>query len=198
MAAVLNMPALTTAQYQALQYYFANGGKLSGAQIGTRNFLAMMPGQQTPIDGDRNRDKLRASLNWQANEKLSLTAGYDYNRDNYNNTTAGLKDGKTSTWNLDATFAISETVSSSVFYTNQDRRLTTAGPGTGTNADGTAAATRNASEHGGRQPGRQHLQQLHDQCAVLAERQNRPLPGLVDPTSATKWIPWASASRTRA
>lgn len=139
-AAVLGMPALTTAQYQALQYYFANGGKLAGGQIGTRNALFMAPGQQTPIDGDRNRDKLRASVNWQANEKLSFTAGYDYNKDNYNHTTAGLTDGKTSTWNLDATFALSENVSSSVFYTNQDRRLTTTGPGTGNNADGTAAA----------------------------------------------------------
>ena len=53
-----------------------------------------MPGQETPIDGDRNRDKLRTSVNWQATEKLQLDGSFDYNKDNYDNTTAGLTEGR--------------------------------------------------------------------------------------------------------
>jgi hypothetical protein len=100
-----------------------------------------MPGQQVPIDGDRNRDKLRASLNWQASEKLSLGSTLDYNRDNYNNTSAGLTEGKSWSLNLDGTMVLTEDLTTSVFFTHEDRTMTTKGPGVGSNAAGNAAAT---------------------------------------------------------
>jgi len=100
-----------------------------------------MPGQQLPIDGDRNRDKLRTSLNWQATEKLALNGGLDYNRDHYTNTSAGLTEGRNWTFNLDGSFAVSEEFSTAVFFTHEDRQTKIQGPGVGSNADGSAAAT---------------------------------------------------------
>lgn len=133
--------AISDKQLAALNQYFALGNKLSGSSIATRNFLALMPGQQLPFDGDRNRDKLRTSVNWQANEKLSITGGLDYSRDNYTNTAAGLKEGKLWNLNLDGNYALTDNFSIGGFFNHTDQKLTIAGPGVGNNADGSAAAT---------------------------------------------------------
>ncbi len=138
---LLGVPAanISANQLLALNYWYPNGNKVTTPN--TRNALFMMPGQQNPIDGDRNRDKLRASLNWQATEQFSLFGGVEYNRDNYNNTVAGLKDGKSKTLNLDGTYEASSTLSSSLYYSYQEKSTTIAGPGVGTNADGSAASS---------------------------------------------------------
>jgi MtrB/PioB family decaheme-associated outer membrane protein len=133
--------SISDKQLAALNQYFALGNKLAGANVGTRNFLSLMPGQQLPFDGDRNRDKLRTALNWQATDKLSLGGSADYNRDNYNNTSAGLTDGRTWSLNLDANLTIGEKISTGLFFTHEDRLMKTKGPGVGSNADGSAAAT---------------------------------------------------------
>ena len=131
--------SISTQQLAALNFWYPNGNKVTTPA--TRNALFMMPGQETPIDGDRNRDKLRASVNWQATEKFSIFGGIDYNRDNYNNTVAGLKEGKSKAFNLDGTYEVSSTFSSSLYYTYQDRSTTIAGPGVGNDADGSAASS---------------------------------------------------------
>lgn len=133
--------AITDKQLAALNQYFALGNKMSGANIATRNFLSLMPGQQLPFDGDRNRDKLRASLNWQATDMLSLGGSFDYNRDNYSNTSAGLTEGRSWLLNFDAALAVNENLTAGAYYTHEDRQTDIAGPGVGSNAAGNAAAT---------------------------------------------------------
>ncbi len=86
---------------------------------------------------DRNRDKWRTSLNWQATEKLSLQAGFDYDNDDYKNSVYGLKSSEAGTLNLDGTYAASEDFSATVFYTYEDRRSKSAGDAFGSNNNGT-------------------------------------------------------------
>ena len=137
---LLGIPAsgISTKQLAALNFWYPSGNKVTTPA--TRNALFMMPGQETPIDGDRNRDKLRASVNWQATEKFSVFGGVDYNRDNYSNTVAGLKEGKSKSFNLDGTYEVSSAISGSLYYNYLERSTTIAGPGVGNNADGSAAS----------------------------------------------------------
>jgi hypothetical protein len=50
-------------------------------------------------------------------------------------------EGKSLTLNFDGAYQVSDNFSTGFFMTHEDRKTKTAGPGTGTNADGSAAAT---------------------------------------------------------
>jgi len=84
---------------------------------------------------DRKRDKLRASVNWQANDALDFTVGYDYNKDRFKlgenpaGITAlypaggqpiGLSNAKTDAFNLDASYRATEQVFFNVFYSHEN------------------------------------------------------------------------------
>jgi hypothetical protein len=85
---------------------------------------------------DRTRDKLRASINWQPVDALDLTAGYDYNKDDYQlgkNPTisgtytaggmpVGLDSAKSDVLNLDANYKISDKLSVNAFYSREDTK----------------------------------------------------------------------------
>jgi MtrB/PioB family decaheme-associated outer membrane protein len=70
---------------------------------------------------DRNRDKVRSQLNFQASESLSLQGSLDYNRDHYK-PEFGLKESKSWIASLDSTFAFNATTSFNFFYTYEDMK----------------------------------------------------------------------------
>jgi MtrB/PioB family decaheme-associated outer membrane protein len=70
---------------------------------------------------DRNRDKLRSQLNYQASDAVSLQGTLDYNRDHYPSE-FGLKESKSWVFGLDGAVAVSEKLSFSVFYTYEDMK----------------------------------------------------------------------------
>jgi MtrB/PioB family decaheme-associated outer membrane protein len=71
---------------------------------------------------DRDRDKLRSQLNFEATEALSLSAKVDYNRDHYP-AQYGLKESKSWTTSLDASLSASENLVFNAFYTYEDMRM---------------------------------------------------------------------------
>jgi MtrB/PioB family decaheme-associated outer membrane protein len=71
---------------------------------------------------DRNRDKVRGAVNYQATDALALTGTLDFNRDDYSETRYGLKETRTWALNLDATYAFSENLSVTGYYTYEDLR----------------------------------------------------------------------------
>jgi hypothetical protein len=87
---------------------------------------------------DRDRDKVRSSINWQASERVSVQGALDYNKDNYKNSVFGLTDAQSWALNLDGTFAVNDALSASAYYTYEDQRSQSAGAsyasGTITNA----------------------------------------------------------------
>jgi MtrB/PioB family decaheme-associated outer membrane protein len=107
---------------------------LPQALYGSRNNINELPGMRRYMMADRNRDKLRSSVNWQANEQFSLQAGLDYNKDDYANSTYGLQDAKSWALNLDGTYAASDNFVANVFYTYEDQRSTSAGDAYGSNS----------------------------------------------------------------
>jgi MtrB/PioB family decaheme-associated outer membrane protein len=109
------------------------------ALYGSRNNINELIGMRRFNMADRNRDKLRSSVNWQANEKLSFQGGLDFNKDDYANSVYGLKEAKAWALNLDGTYAASEDLSATVFYTYEDQQSKSAGDAYGSNNNGTGS-----------------------------------------------------------
>lgn len=70
---------------------------------------------------DRNRDKLRSQLNFQASDNFSLQGSLDYNHDHYPSE-FGLKEAKSWVFGLDGALVVSEMLSFNVFYTYEDMK----------------------------------------------------------------------------
>ena len=86
----------------------------------------MLPNLINYIVGNRNRDRLRSSLEFQASEKLTLIAGFDYNNDKYiDDGFYGRKAAKSSILNLESSYAASDNLSLSAYYTYEDQKSTT-------------------------------------------------------------------------
>ena len=104
-----------------------NNNILPQSLYGSRNNINELVGMMRYNMADRNRDKLRASINWDATDKLSLNAGLDYNKDDYSNSVYGLKNSENWALNFDATFAASSDLVINGFYTHEDTKSESAG-----------------------------------------------------------------------
>lgn len=117
------LPTAGTAQ----AFFFANNNALANGLYGNQNRISELPGMRRFNMADRNRDKLRSSLSWQANQALSLQAGVDLNNDRYTHSVYGLKSAKNWALNLDGTYSASDNLSLTLFYTYEDQRSRSAG-----------------------------------------------------------------------
>jgi MtrB/PioB family decaheme-associated outer membrane protein len=119
--------------------FFPNNNALANALYGNNNRISELPGMRRYNMADRNRDKVRSSLNWQANEQLSFQGGVDFNNDDYKNSAYGLQKAKSWALNLDSTFAASENLSLTAYYTYEDQSSVSAGNNYAQNNNGTGA-----------------------------------------------------------
>ncbi len=118
-------PAAAPGSAQA--FFFANNNALSNTLYGNQNRISELPGMRRYNMADRNRDKLRAVVNWQASEQLSFQGGVDFSRDDYRNSVYGLKRADGIALNVDATWTPSEALSFTAFWTSEDYKSTSAG-----------------------------------------------------------------------
>jgi hypothetical protein len=115
----------TLAVYNLL-YGTGNGG-LSNAYYGVANVTQNWPGLDVFNMANRQRNRLRGSLNWQANDRFSLQTSADYRRDKYPDNAYGLQDNKSWSLNLDGDFQATSTLSVNGFYSHDDQRSDVAG-----------------------------------------------------------------------
>jgi MtrB/PioB family decaheme-associated outer membrane protein len=115
---------LTAAQ---AAFFFPNNNVLPNNLYANQNRISELPGMRRLFVADRNRDKLRTSVNWQANEQLSLQAGLDFNKDNFINSVYGLQDAKSWVLNLEGSYSVSDDLTASMFYSFEDQRSASAG-----------------------------------------------------------------------
>jgi len=106
----------------AAAFFFANNNALANALYGSQNRISELPGMRRYNMADRTRDKVRATLDWQAGDKFDVQAGLDFNHDNYANSVYGLKNAQSVALNLDATYAFSDTATLTAFLTHEDQR----------------------------------------------------------------------------
>jgi len=102
---------------------------------GSRDNVSELPGMRRFNLADRDRDRLRFSLDWQATDRLSLTNNVEYDRNNYLNSLYGLQ--KSTNWavGLDGTYTLSDRLTASAFFTHEDQTSRTAGDGYGSNTN---------------------------------------------------------------
>jgi MtrB/PioB family decaheme-associated outer membrane protein len=110
-----------------LGIYFPNNSALPQVFYGSRNDIHEIPGMRRFAFADRDRNKGRASVNWQASDKLSLQGGLDYNKDDYTHSVFGLTSAESWALNLDGAYSITDAFSATAFYTYEDMRSRSAG-----------------------------------------------------------------------
>jgi len=150
--------AAAKAAYPASSAAYQFGGLSSAVNVGGTYYVYLLDsaiGKSTVTGGvapwipggmerynlaDRNRNKIRSSLNWNASDAISVQAAIDYNKDEYTNTTDGLQHGSTAGYNLDASYAASEDFTTDVFLTYEDQKQYSTGYPTSSNSVSTAAS----------------------------------------------------------
>ncbi len=120
-------------------YYFSSTGTAALAQslYGNVNRISELVGMRRFNMADRDRSKVRSSVNWQASERFSLQGGIDYNDDNYANSQYGLNKAQTAALNLDGVYVASENTTIGFFVSTEEQRSTSAGNSLATNNAGT-------------------------------------------------------------
>ncbi len=73
------------------------------------------------FDASRKEQMLKAGVNWQANDKLSVSLSGKYRDDKYDDSTLGVQKGANWSANLDATYAYMEKGAVSAYFTAQNR-----------------------------------------------------------------------------
>ncbi|WP_395700027.1 MtrB/PioB family decaheme-associated outer membrane protein [Aquabacterium sp.] len=111
----------------AAAFFFANNNALANALYGNQNRISELPGMRRYNMADRTRDKARAGLEWQPDEKLSLQATLDLNQDEYRHSVYGLQRARSQALNLDGSYALSENTSLNAFFTHEEQTSHSAG-----------------------------------------------------------------------
>ena len=102
---------------------------------GSRDNLAELPGMRRFNVADRSRDTLRASLAWEASERLSFQAGADWNRDDYSRSVYGLQRAASWALNFDANLILSDSFTTGLFFSHENLSSRNAGDGYGSNTN---------------------------------------------------------------
>src|SRR6185312_9887912 len=128
-----NFPATPLTGNAAI--FSPNNNIVPQSQYGSRDNVSELPGMRRFNLADRNRNRARASLDWQPSEPLSLQGTFEYDKDDYNHSIYGLRRSDSWSAGLDSTYAVNDRLFASAFYTHENLRSRTAGDGFGSNTN---------------------------------------------------------------
>ncbi len=100
--------------------FFPSNNALANAAYANNNRISELVGMRRYYVADRNRQKLRGTLMWQATDALSFESSLDLNNDDYPTTVYGLQHAKNWAVNTEGTYAVSADLSADVFYTYEN------------------------------------------------------------------------------
>jgi hypothetical protein len=132
-------------------FYFTPAGTanynnpLQQLYYGNRNRIVEEQGLRTFDQADRDRNKARGTLTWQASEKLALQLGAEYVDDKFGHSVAGLQKSTTSAFNVDLGYAASDDFSFNVYASVEDQKSKVAGFSIQTGVNSTAASVNGAT-----------------------------------------------------
>jgi len=101
---------------------------------GSRDNVSELPGMRRFDMANRDRNRVRASLDWQATERFSTQGTLEFSDDQYDQSIYGLQRATDWAASLDATYALSERLVVNAFFTHDSRRSRTAGDAYGSNS----------------------------------------------------------------
>ena len=110
-----------------LNLFFPSNNALANTAYANNNRISELPGMRRYYVADRNRDKVRGALSWQATDALSLQGALDINRDAYPDSTYGVQHANGWALDVDGSYAIADDLTATVSYTYEDQRSLTAG-----------------------------------------------------------------------
>jgi len=125
----------TTALTGNAAIFSPNNNIVPQSLYGSRDNVSEIPGMRRFDEASRNRNKVRASLDWQATERFSTQGSVELSDDNYIRSTYGLRRATHWAASLDTTYAANDRLSASFFYTHEDQRSRTAGDAYGSNSN---------------------------------------------------------------
>jgi MtrB/PioB family decaheme-associated outer membrane protein len=108
---------------------------LPQALYGSRNNINEEVGMRRFNMADRNRHKLRGSVNWDANDQFSLQGSLEYNKDDYDNSIYGLRNAENWALNLEGSYAFTGDLTANAFYTHENIKSQSAGISYGSNSN---------------------------------------------------------------
>jgi hypothetical protein len=112
---------------------------------GNRNRMVEEDGLRTYDQANRDRNKARATLDWQANRKLTVQVGAEFSQSQYDASRQGLQNTRSMALNLDLNYAASDNFSFAVFVSAEDQRSRVAGNSIQTGVNSTATAVNGAT-----------------------------------------------------
>jgi MtrB/PioB family decaheme-associated outer membrane protein len=112
-----------------------NNNILPQALYGSRNNFNEEVGMRRFNMADRNRHKLRGSVNWDANDQFSLQGSLEYNKDDYDNSIYGLRNAENWALNLEGSYALTGDLTANAFYTHENIKSQSAGISYGSNSN---------------------------------------------------------------
>lgn len=110
-----------------MNVFFPGNNALANATYANNNRISEILGLRRYYVSDRDRNKLRSALDWQATSAVSFEGGVDFTGDDYPGAKYGLQSSKGWGVNVDGTYAAGDKGSASVFYTFEHQRGLTAG-----------------------------------------------------------------------
>jgi len=116
-----------TATTGNMNLFFPSNNALANAMYANNNRISELPGMRRYYVADRDRNKIRSLLTWQASDALSVQGGADLTRDQFPNSTYGVQSSKGLAVNLDGTYALEDGLSVNLSYTYENMRSLTAG-----------------------------------------------------------------------
>jgi MtrB/PioB family decaheme-associated outer membrane protein len=122
---VLGFPTVPLTGNQ--QLFFPNNNALANALYANVNRISELIGMRRFNMADRDRNKVRTAVDWQATDRVAFQAGVDYNKDDYSNSVYGLTGARNWAFNLDGSYELYERLSISGYYTHEDMKSESAG-----------------------------------------------------------------------
>ncbi|HYM35156.1 MAG TPA: MtrB/PioB family outer membrane beta-barrel protein, partial [Steroidobacteraceae bacterium] len=110
-----------------MNLFFPLNNALANATYANQNRISELIGMRRYNMADRNRDKVRSSLDWQASEQFSFQGSVDFNKDDFADSIYGLQSAKSWVANLDGTYAVVEGFTVTLFLTYEDQHSVSAG-----------------------------------------------------------------------
>ena len=100
-----------------MNVFFPSNNALANAAYANNNRISEILGLRRFYVSDRDRNKVRSALDWQASDRVSIGGGVDFTGDDYLDAKYGLQNSKGVAAHLDGSYTVGDGVSASVFYT---------------------------------------------------------------------------------
>jgi hypothetical protein len=110
-----------------MNLFFPSDSALANTLYANNNRISEIQGLRRYYVADRNRNKVRSMLNWQATDALSVEGSLDVVGDTYTDSGYGVQSGRNWAVNLDGTYEAGKGVSATVFYSFENQRAMTTG-----------------------------------------------------------------------